>query len=541
MVKNFILFLVFCLTGNLLFAQYESGISYPDTTQSVVTDTSDISFVLANTITAEDLEHHLRIIASDEYEGRETGSPGSIKAANYIAGHFSELGINPTGIENTYFQNVAFNKSYWEDTQFEVADTSFRHLWDYIAFATSNTDVSVTTEDEIVFLGYGIDDDNYSDYKGNDLSGKIIMINKGEPLNKDSISYLTGTKELSDWSTSRSKKLQTAHEHGVKLVLIIEENLRKFLDQNRRFLVSPRLQLGDGNIDDKTIANHMYVSGGLARKIIGGHAKKIKKWRKKNTKKGKACDITLDTPVNITLDKKISVITGQNVMAYFEGTDKADELVVVSAHYDHLGKRGKDIFNGADDNGSGTSAVLEFAEALAFAKSKGYGPDRSILLLLVTGEEKGLLGSDYYAENPIYPLDQTIANVNVDMIGRVDEKHKDDPKYIYVIGSDRLSSDLHAINEDINNKYSQLTLDYQYNGEDDPNRYYYRSDHYNFAKKGIPAIFFFSGTHQDYHRPTDTVDKIMFEKMTLVARHIFHVIWDLANRKDAIEVDGAIE
>jgi Zn-dependent M28 family amino/carboxypeptidase len=242
----------------------------------------------------------------------------------------------------------------------------------------------------------------------------------------------------------------------------------------------------------------------------------------------------------LILDKKIETLKGQNVFAFIEGTDKKEEIVVVSAHYDHLGKKGKEIYNGADDNGTGTSALLEITEALVEAKKMGQSPRRSIVVLLVTGEEKGLLGSRYYSENPIYALENTVANVNVDMIGRVDDKHQIDSNYIYVIGSDRLSTDLHTINESLNQKYSQLMLDYQYNGENDPNRYYYRSDHYNFAKKGIPAIFFFSGTHQDYHQPSDTVDKIMFDKTAKIGQHIFHLVWDLANREERIRVDGAV-
>ena len=200
----------------------------------------------------------------------------------------------------------------------------------------------------------------------------------------------------------------------------------------------------------------------------------------------------------------------------------------------------RDRYNGADDNGSGTSSVLEMAEAFSMAKELGAGPRRSVLCLMVTGEEKGLLGSEYYSENPIFPIASTVANVNIDMVGRVDEKYKDNPNYIYVIGSDRLSSDLHVINESVNQKYSQITLDYQYNDENDPNRYYFRSDHYNFARKGIPAIFFFNGTHEDYHRITDTVDKINFEKMEKVSRHFFHTAWELANRDERIIVDGEV-
>jgi Zn-dependent M28 family amino/carboxypeptidase len=229
---------------------------------------------------------------------------------------------------------------------------------------------------------------------------------------------------------------------------------------------------------------------------------------------------------------------GVNVLGYIEGIDQAlkEEVVVITAHYDHLGHRGNDIFYGADDNASGTSAVLEIAQAFAEAKAIGQGPRRSDLCMLVTGEEKGLLGSQYYAEHPVFPLDHTVANVNIDMIGRTDQKH-DHTNYTYVIGSDRLSTELHEINETANRLYTHLKLDYTYNDDDDPNRFYYRSDHYNFAKNGVPAIFYFSGVHDDYHRPTDTPDKVMYEKAETIARLAFHTAWELANRDQRIKVD----
>jgi Zn-dependent M28 family amino/carboxypeptidase len=181
--------------------------------------------------------------------------------------------------------------------------------------------------------------------------------------------------------------------------------------------------------------------------------------------------------------------------------------------------------------------VMELAQAFAEAKKAGAGPRRSVLFLLVSGEEKGLLGSEFYSEHPVFPLENTVADVNVDMIGRTDKKHRDDPNYIYVIGADRLSTMLHKINEAANQQFVNLELDYTYNAEDDPNRFYYRSDHYNFAKHGIPSVFFFSGTHEDYHRPTDTVDKIMFDKMVKIGQLVFYTTWELANRDERIQVD----
>ena len=189
-----------------------------------------------------------------------------------------------------------------------------------------------------------------------------------------------------------------------------------------------------------------------------------------------------------------------------------EELLIITAHYDHLGKHDTLIYNGADDDGSGTTAALEIAQAFMLAKEQGKGPRRSVLIMPVSGEEKGLLGSKYYTDNPVYPLKNTIANLNIDMIGRVDEYH-DNGDYIYLIGSDKLSSELHAISEEVNMKHFNLELDYTFNDKDDPNRYYYRSDHYNFAKNNIPVIFYFNGVHEDYHKPSDTIEKIDFKKI----------------------------
>jgi Zn-dependent M28 family amino/carboxypeptidase len=183
-------------------------------------------------------------------------------------------------------------------------------------------------------------------------------------------------------------------------------------------------------------------------------------------------------------------------------------------------------------------AVMELAQAFAQAKKDGFGPRRSILFMTVTAEEKGLLGSDYYTQNPVFPLQNTVANLNIDMIGRLDRKYQDNPNYVYVIGSDKLSSTLHQISEEANQMHTNLTLDYTYNDPDDPNRFYYRSDHYNFAKNNIPVVFYFNGVHEDYHRPTDTVDKILFPKMETITRLVFHTAWELANREERIVVDS---
>lgn len=227
----------------------------------------------------------------------------------------------------------------------------------------------------------------------------------------------------------------------------------------------------------------------------------------------------------------------ENIWAFIEGSEKPDEILVISAHYDHVGMKNGEVYNGADDDGSGTVALLEIAQAFMQAKKDGYGPKRSILFLHVTGEEHGLHGSRYYSENPLFPLANTIADLNIDMIGRRDDQHKDKGNYVYVIGSDRLSTDLHNINEEANKKYTKLDLDYTFNDKNDPNQFYYRSDHYNFAKKGIPIIFYFNGVHEDYHKPGDTPDKIEYDMLAKRAQLAFVTAWELANRENRPVVD----
>jgi Zn-dependent M28 family amino/carboxypeptidase len=228
----------------------------------------------------------------------------------------------------------------------------------------------------------------------------------------------------------------------------------------------------------------------------------------------------------------------ENVLAFIQGSEFPEEIIVLSAHLDHVGVDDKgNVFNGADDDGSGTVAMLEMAEAFQRAVKDGNGPKRSILFLHVTGEEIGLYGSRYYTENPIFPLANTVCNLNTDMIGRIDPDKADTPNYIYLIGSDKLSQELHDVSAQVAKTYSDLEIDYTYNDENDPNRFYYRSDHYNFAKNNIPVIFYFNGVHEDYHKISDTPDKIAYDLMEKRTKLIFHTAWEVANREKRITAD----
>lgn len=530
--------LVFFL-GTFGYSQYESGVTIPDVSRAIHTDTNDIQVRLANTITVKDLYKHLSTLASDAYEGRETGEKGNYMAAAYLANHLDSMGVAEQK-GGGYYQAVDFTNSTFTETAIRVGNEKYKYLWDYLAFPSRNRDLGTMAIDEVTYLGYGIEEDGYNNYRKGDINGKVIMIHDGLPTKRD------GTPWLSEdagqrWTTEH--KLAHAQEKGAKMVLVIVNDIKKMLGENRRKLLGYSMEMGDFSDNNIKGVHHVYISSTMAREIIGKKASRFAKRRKKAEKCGKFKPLALKTDMDIQMEKKVVHLEGYNVLGFIEGRDPKlkKEIVVVSAHYDHLGKRGDDIYNGADDNASGTSTILEIAEAFSIAKKMGQGPRRSVLFLWVTGEEKGLLGSEYFSDFPIYPLEDIIADVNVDMVGRVDKKYTDNPNYIYVIGSDRLSSDLHRINEEMNQKYTQLTLDYKYNSEDDPNKYYFRSDHYNFAKNGIPSVFFFNGTHEDYHRITDTVEKINFEKMEKVGRHIFHTTWELANRDKRIVVDGEIK
>jgi Peptidase family M28/PA domain len=518
-----LLFIVLILRGPFLVAQQANPTPF------------------ANMITPEELRSYLAVLTADSLEGRETGTIGNVKAGDYIARQFEKMGLPKIGSNGTHLQRMVYTNESWNQLGMSINAQTYRHLFNFYAFPGTNpllTDKKINAS-EVVFLGYGIDDAAYSDYKNVDVKGKIILINQGEPLKKDSMSLLTKSTTPSVWTTDRRKKLETAFQKGVKAVLIIDPKLAQNIQEYRRFFA--RNIIGDVEKTEGVLANNIYISPDVAKEIIGESTKNYTKARQK-CEKGKPRSVVLPCNLKITMDKFFNQLIGSNVLGYIEGSDPIlkNELVVVSAHYDHLGKRNDLIYHGADDDGSGTSGVINIARAFSEAKKQGVGPRRSVLCMLVTGEEKGLLGSKYYTTNPIFPLEKTVADVNIDMIGRVDEKYEkaNNPNYIYVIGSDKLSSDLHKINEDMNAKYTKLTLDYTYNDENDPNRYYYRSDHYNFAEQGIPVVFYFNGTHADYHQPTDTIDKINFEKMSKIAKLAFYTTWEIANRDERLKVDS---
>jgi len=329
----------------------------------------------------------------------------------------------------------------------------------------------------------------------------------------------------------REKKTTYFEEKGATAVFIIKDGYANNLGRLRNYFSHKTMGLAYKQTEGTAGMPVFYISPSMATKLFGK-----KKYKKFMAFPKKNAGVVAKHEVEIAFRRNENKMTTSNVLAYIPGSDKADEVIVISAHYDHIGTEGDLVFNGADDDGSGTVAVMEIAEAFQQAKESGNGPRRSLLFLNVSGEEKGLLGSEYYSDHPVFPLEKTVANLNIDMIGRLDADHKNDSMYVYIIGSNMLSEELHQVNEEAQKKYSDIRLDYRYNTKEDPNRFYYRSDHYNFAKNNVPVIFYFTGVHEDYHKATDTVDKIMFGKLEKITQLIFHTAWDLANREERIKL-----
>ena len=457
----------------------------------------------AETITAEDLKSHLEIIASDSFGGRDAGRVGQKMAMEYLINTFKEMGIKAVG-DTTYIQEFPLVEQVNSGIAIRSNGKEFTGFEDFYIFNHYFKDTTISTN--AFFASYGLEDD----YAEVSVNNNVAVIYGAIPSNDSSV-----------WDVRQ--RIDCAGKKGAAAVLVITDGFETNLIKYDRNLSRKRMWLNTEEIQNNFPV--FYISTSASERLFPDLS--LQKFRKK----GKAKNIEAQE-ITIEFKKPTENFISENVLAYLPGSDLKDELVAITAHYDHIGKNDSLIFNGADDNGSGTVALLEIAEAFMKAKKEGNGPRRSILVLLVSAEEKGLLGSRYYSDNPVFPLENTVANLNVDMIGRIDEKHDGNPDYIYLIGSDRLSQDLHDISENVAHSYFNIELDYTYNAPDDPNRFYYRSDHYNFAKHNIPAIFYFSGVHEDYHKSTDTIEKILFDKVEKISRLIFMTAWEIANRDE---------
>ena len=541
------------LTGQLAVAQAPSATVAPPaaTATSPASALSTAANTYAQTVTAADLSTHLHILAADDMEGRETGTRGQKKAAAYIAGQFSSFGLAPVVKQADgqmgYMQPFTLYKKTWGDLYAKANGKSFAYLTDFLV----NGLFSVPTETnfETVFVGHGITGEKIDDYANRDVKGKAVVMLDGEPKNADGTSLISGTKDPSKWGKPDSwrVKLTAAKDKGAAQIFIVSATdaaaFKQMLAERsvmaQRF---NRLGLKPGNENTGAVGAFM-VSAEMGAALLGQKPDKFRKALDLSANSAQPPFGKLMGKVAVKAERKDENVQTENVMGYLEGTDKKDEVLIISGHYDHIGiNPDGQINNGANDDGSGTVSVLELAQAFAKAKAEGKGPRRSVLFLTVVGEEKGLLGSEYYADfSPVFPLANTVADLNIDMVGRVDDLHKDkqpNDNYIYVIGSDKLSSDLHKISEAANAEHTRMELDYKYNDSQDPERIYYRSDHYNFAKHKIPIIFYFNGLHADYHRPTDDIEKIDFNLAEKTARLVFYTAWDIANRDERLKVDS---
>ena len=478
------------------------------------------------TITSDELKEMLYTYASDEFEGRDTGEKGQKMAVEYLKQKYIAMGIPSARPDNNYFQNVPLEKQKSPDVKISLNGKNFVKNEDYVSYgSTSSQQFNV---DEIVYVGYGIESDTYSDYTNLDVKGKVVVVKEGEPKNSDGNYTLTGTTEGSKWSNGRqglTSKRDVAMDKGAIAIFVMDAGMFN------RYLPYYKAQDASGTSGRISLeSNGPEMFTFLVNEAFGKALfPKINEENKPQL---------YNTKLSVDVVSKSEKLSSENVAAFIKGSEKPDEIIVISAHLDHEGVKDGEVYNGADDDGSGTVGILEIAQAFKKAVDDGYTPRRSILFLHVTGEEKGLLGSQYYTDvDPIFPLANTVVDLNMDMIGRVDAKHETDRNYVYIIGSDFLSTELHTISENMNKKYTNINLDYTYNNDSDPNRYYYRSDHYNFAKNNIPVIFYYNGTHDDYHKPTDTVEKIEYDLLETRTRLVFYTAWELANRDKRIQVD----
>lgn len=440
----------------------------------------------SQTILAADLQTHLYILAAPDMEGRETGTAGQRKAAEYLKQQFTKLGLAP-GNNSSYEQFYPLYKDSLKEAQITINGKPYEFGKDFTA-SLNSINSSALYISEVVHLAKG---DTITDIKG-----KTVVLAGKQPTQQE---------------------IFRLYQRQPALLLFVQSGFDKQASpRTGRMYFSP--------YRSRQSASSIRISEAMGEELLKADLAKAKD-QTLETK-------TYATELMVVFNKEIQTLSASNVLGLIEGTDKKDEWIVISAHYDHLGMNNGVVYPGADDDGSGTVGLLEMAEAFMKAKAAGKGPRRSILFLAVSGEEKGLWGSEYYANHPVHPLDKTSLDINIDMIGRKDDKlnSPDSNNHVYLIGDDKLSSELPNFVDSINNLYIKLITDRKYNDPKDPNRLYFRSDHYNFAKKGVPIVFFFDGIHKDYHRPADTPDKISYDLYEKRTRLVFFLAWEAANR-----------
>jgi hypothetical protein len=515
----------------------------------------------AERITAERMKEILYYIASDEMQGRDTPSPGLDKTAEFIADNLKKLKLKPMGDKGSYLQHIALSKTEVdrEHTTAQLGSHTFRLGEDFLPTGRMSGEV----EGGVVYAGDGwvIKSKNVDAYAGLDVRDKVVVVSG------DGIAPPTGTtlEELKGRPGGWETPVSYAEKHGAKALVLIPRNFERRWRYGAYSIARPsfavtRLQdLSDEDEQDDEEAQQskgvvsIVPSRAMLDALFAGEQKDGAAVLQATTTGQPLKGFALSADKRLRLSVKLAVTEAstQNVVAVLEGKDSKlkHEYVALGAHYDHVGANGggcrpvggDSICNGADDDGSGTTALLTMAEAFA----KGPRPKRSILFVWHAGEEKGLWGSEYFTTFPTVPLKQVVAQLNIDMIGRSKKagdtnpanKMLTGPDEIYVIGSRMMSDELAAKSVAVNSAYMNVSYNYHYDEPNDPERLFYRSDHFNYARKGIPIIFFFDGVHEDYHRPTDSPDKIDYQKMQTITRTVFILASEVANARTRPVVD----
>lgn len=472
---------------------------------------------------------HLDFLASEELGGRYTLSPSFGIAARYLAAHLQAFGFRGAGAHGSFLQTfeVVSGRPDVSNTSLTITidgKSKSYELGDFtFAVSAGNADIQAP----IVFIGSGISSagQNHDDYAGLDVKGKIVLVAPGNSGLDPSA--------LGDGQQGEG----AARAHGAVAILRIPNQRLAGMMRSSGYRERV-LQRQDVRLAQQAVGALPLVTLGpdLADKLLASAGLSLNAVYAAADKKQSLEPRALEASAHMILRVHSSRSTTQNVAGILDGTDRQlrNEYVVFSAHYDHLETSpAGQIYPGADDDGSGTTAVLTIAHALALNR-----PRRSVLIMFHAGEELGLLGSEYNTDYaPAVPLNQLVVDLNIDMIGRSKpptdtesaDEHLSNANTVYLVGAGRISSELRQISEDTNAQFERMKLDYYYDDPRNPERIYFRSDHWNYAKHGVPVIFYFDGIHADYHRPTDTVDKIDFNKLTQVTRLVFETGWRLAN------------
>jgi hypothetical protein len=479
-----------------------------------------VSIHYSHFIDSANIQNDIKVLADDSLLGRNTGDIGQKKAENFIKNRFIEMGVAPIN-NGSYLQlyDVVTNEFNTVSLQTnEVGSHSDKDVFSTVFFNDT-----VLSFDQVVFAGYGISSSEYDDYEGISVKDKLVFMFEENPRDLEG-NLILSDEEIKKWYNNDREKY--AMELGAKGVVFVSTTYNSTKNYFSRLMKYRDISL----YSPSTVFPSFYMRDAFFYHLFDCDSTMVVKYNLKNKSKKLLRTFDREMELTFTIESNRVIKQSSNVAGYIAGSDSDAPWIVLTAHYDHEGVRGDNVYNGADDNASGTSTVLAIAEAFSKARDAGEVFNNNVLFLLVSGEEKGLLGSKHYVTDPIIPLDKTMCNLNIDMIGRTDTKHDSLDNYVYIIGSDRLSEELHTINENMNDLYCHLDLDYTYNSPDDPNRFYERSDHYNFAKNGIPVIFYYNGTHKDYHKPSDTEDKIQYHLLVERARLVFHTTWYLAKR-----------